>query len=402
MIGGGIQGCGVAMELAGRGADVVLFERRPRILDGASRHTEGKIHLGFVYAADDSLRTARLMARGAATFAPALERWLGTAAEGLATSTPFHYVVHRESMRSPAALEAGYREIAAIVREAIPEGAYFGAADPGHVRRLEPGELAPFGPDAAAVFETSELAVEPEALADALAATVAGHEAITVATGSRVVGVDRHARRLRVADDEGTATSARFDAIVNCAWEGRLALDATAGLRPPASWCFRMKYFGRADLPPGHEPLPSSTVVLGPFGDVVDFGDGRTFLSWYPAGRRGWSDASQPPDWPSSLSGDEARGLMDAMADGLGGVVPAAARVLRERPESVRIRGGVIYALGDTDVCDPGSELHERHRVGPTAHGAYQSVDTGKYALAPLFAARVAERMQRGSGVPVA
>ena len=99
VIGGGLQGCGVALELANRGCHVDIFERSPRLMQGASRHCEGKIHLGYVYAADESLQTARLMAAAAAAFMPAIRRWIGQSADQLATSTPFRYAVHRDSVR---------------------------------------------------------------------------------------------------------------------------------------------------------------------------------------------------------------------------------------------------------------------------------------------------------------
>ena len=61
VVGGGLQGCAVALELARRGHAVELFDEQPNLMTGASRNSEGKIHLGYVYAADPSLRTARLM-----------------------------------------------------------------------------------------------------------------------------------------------------------------------------------------------------------------------------------------------------------------------------------------------------------------------------------------------------
>lgn len=392
VVGAGIQGCAIALELAARGVQVTLFERRDRVFDAASRHNEGKIHLGLVYAADGSLRTARLMARGAAVFSSSVQRWLGPDAQ-LATSTPFHYAVHRRSMRTPTDLEAAYARIAAVIREEIRPGAYLGVEDPGEVRRLAPEELAVFGPDVAAAFETRELAVDPDALADGLAAAVHAHDAITVHTSARVTRVDPVARRLRVADAAGERETARFDHVVNCAWCGRLALDGAAGVALPARWSFRMKYFGRVPLPAGASPPPSTTVVLGPFGDIVDYGDGSAMCSWYPVGRRGWSLAAAPPDWPSALHGEDARELTRGIAAGLAGIVPAAERVLLREPAAVDVRGGVIYARGDTDVDDEASELHERHRVGPFTHGAYHSVDTGKYTLAPLFALKLADRI---------
>jgi glycine/D-amino acid oxidase-like deaminating enzyme len=394
VVGGGIQGCAVALELARRGMDVDLFDRRPRLFDGASRHSEGKIHLGFVYAADESLRTARLMAHGAAAFAPALRRWIGDGMERLVISTPFNYVVHRRSMRPPEELEAVYRRITAIVRDAFAGGPYFGGADPTRLRRLDPGEAAAYGPDAAAVFETGEIAIEPDVLADELVAAVHRHERIRTATDTTVLSADRAARRLSVVNGAGEQETEPFDHIVNCAWEGRLALDASAGLPQPDPWSFRMKYFGRVDRPDGADPPPSTTIVLGSFGDVVDFGDGRTYLSWYPVGRRGWSSDLSPPSWPTTVAEEDARDIITGIGEGLAGVVPAAGRLVADHPDHARVRGGVIYALGDTDISDARSVLHQRHRVGPSSHATYHTVDTGKLTLAPLFALDVADRIE--------
>ena len=76
VVGGGIQGCTVALELADRGFRVELFDVADSLVTAASRNNEGKVHLGFVYAADPTLRTARLMMRGAFAFAPTLRRCL--------------------------------------------------------------------------------------------------------------------------------------------------------------------------------------------------------------------------------------------------------------------------------------------------------------------------------------
>lgn len=392
VVGGGIQGCATALELASRGVGVELFERRPRLFDGASRHSEGKIHLGYVYAADDTLRTARLMARGAAAFSTALERWAGADAARVMTSRPFAYAVHRDSMRPVDVLAATYARITQIVTEDVPPGAYFGTAAPATVRRLERGELGAYGPGVAAVFQTAELAVDTDALADVLVGAVTASERIAATCGAEVVRGDRRRGRITVADAEGTRELGPFDHVINCSWDGRVALDATVGIQPPAPWCFRMKYFGSAKVPDDWPALPSTTIVLGPFGDVVEVA-GRVYLSWYPTGRRGWSEDVTPPPWPTTLAADEAQSLLAGFAAGLGDVVPAAGRLLAEHADRIAVRGGVIYALGDTDVEDADSILHERHAVGPLSWGSYHSVDTGKMTVAPLFAMQLVDRI---------
>ena len=53
------MGSSVALLLGRRGVQVTVFDQAPLPFAGASRWNEGKIHLGYLYAADPSLETAR-------------------------------------------------------------------------------------------------------------------------------------------------------------------------------------------------------------------------------------------------------------------------------------------------------------------------------------------------------
>jgi len=77
VLGGGLQGCCVALSLAQHGIDVTLFDRNDKLLSRAAVANEGKIHLGYMYANDSSCSTARMMMRGALAFAPFFARHLG-------------------------------------------------------------------------------------------------------------------------------------------------------------------------------------------------------------------------------------------------------------------------------------------------------------------------------------
>ena len=80
IFGAGILGTCTALELADRGHRLTVFERNAEPLSEASLYNEGKLHLGFVYAADPSFRTAERMIRGAAQFMDVLGRWIPRAA----------------------------------------------------------------------------------------------------------------------------------------------------------------------------------------------------------------------------------------------------------------------------------------------------------------------------------
>ncbi len=61
--------------------------------------------------------------------------------------------------------------------------------------------------------------------------------------------------------------------------------------------------------------------------------------------------------------------------------------------DAVSVKGGVIFAWGETDIDDPDSGLHERHAIGTRSSEGYHSIDTGKLTMAPLFAQVAADRV---------
>jgi hypothetical protein len=73
------------------------------------------------------------------------------------------------------------------------------------------------------------------------------------------------------------------------------------------------------------------------------------------------------------------------------------AALSQEALDAGEVRGAVVFAHGRGDIDEPGSELHERHRIGPRSYGRYHSVDTGKLTTAPLFARRLADTIRAGS-----
>src|SRR4029077_1880496 len=100
VLGGGLQGCCTALALADRGIRVTVLDKNNALLRRAAIANEGKIHLGYMYAGDPTLSTAKTMMNGALSFAPFLERYLGQPARSFSTSGPASYVIHRDSQRS--------------------------------------------------------------------------------------------------------------------------------------------------------------------------------------------------------------------------------------------------------------------------------------------------------------
>jgi hypothetical protein len=359
-------------------------------MGGASLYSEGKIHLGYVYAKDMTLETADLQARGAAVFAPLMWRWLGDSFDAGAVSVPFNYAVHTKSALNGDKLGERYGVMAGLIRTHTDNGSYFGVEDAGEVHRWTRDDInAIYGSDVQAVFSTREIAVDPAHVARLLIDAVEAHPLITTHVSAEVHAVEPTTRALVLGGGEYRGG---FDHIVNCAWAGRLDIDNSMGLLPTQPWSYRMKYFVKLTDAVRERRTPSTTIVLGGFGDIVDYNNGDGFISWYPTGRRGFSGDIIPPPWPVAPADETAQDILEGTREGLRPIYPDIDALL-ENYTTHQVRGGVIYAVGSTDIDDPESQLHVRSLSGPQSHGWYHTVDTGKYTTAPLFAVETVDRM---------
>lgn len=398
VLGGGLLGCCTALVLARRGASVTLFDRTGQLISRTSVHNEGKIHFGYVYAGDSSLATARMMIRGALLFAPFLRDYLDLVPARIALSSPHIYLVHRDSQRSVDYL-SGYFDAVHAIAEDAAGGAkkdYFGADLHQAPRRWSAAEIgAAFDPaTAVAAFDTEELAVDPYALARAFRERIAATPAIEVRLRRTVQSVGEAGARLRVVSDgpEGLERG-DYDHVVNALWDGRLAVDATFGIRPKRPWLYRFRYGLRFESRAVFKVPLALTMVHGPFGGIVCYGNGAMYLAWYPACRVGSSDRLEPPAWPMHAAEPLRSRIIRDTIGALAEIVPALGAVDPRTFADALVVGGNIFAWGSTDTDDAASELHQRHDIGVVSVGNYHSVDPGKLSLTPYFAEICADRI---------
>jgi FAD dependent oxidoreductase len=393
VLGGGLQGCCVAIELAMRGIRVTLFERNSTLLAGAATANEGKIHLGYTYASDRSLTTARTLLRGALSFDPLVQRYLDSDVP-LAASEPFIYAVHRESQVKVDDFATYLDATHSLVIAAAGRDNYFGVDLRPTPKRLTQAELESRFDTAyvTAAFDTSEIAIDAGAMATSIRRRIAEESRIEVRTGRKITAVEDDDTCLRVHStgiDSDDPDSDTFTSVVNALWDGRLAIDATRGVHPGRKWIHRFKHGIRFNLV-DTATLPSVTIVLGPFGDLVAYGHGSYYVSWYPACMTDHTDALVPPAWRAEPDDSRRSRIVKKSFAAMGVIVPELASV---RPQNIAVRGGVIVAWGSSDIDDHASELHRRHDIGVHSNGSYHSIDPGKLTMAPYFAKICADRI---------
>lgn len=400
VLGAGIQGVCAALALHSHGYRVTLIDQAEGCMSRASGRNEAKIHLGLVYANDDSFRTSALMLDASLAFAPLLESWLGRplAWPGM-RSNPFIYAVMQDSLLTFDQVCDFYGRVQAAYEERLEGRSYLGQRPRSLWRPIAPSDSPGWieASEISGLIETAEVALDLVKLRDELSAGLEAAAGVEPLFGMRVASAERTPLGFSV---EGLTTTGerwqrKADILVNCLWEGRLQLDESMGIKPDRPWVYRLKYRVMGALPRSLANLPSLTFVLGPYGDIATYSTGPTYLSWYPACLQGWSDELAPPmDWGPACEGREGLVKTETIARetlaALDRIVPGIAGTAVQQVDA-----GVIFSWGRThvDVDDPSSELHERYAIGVASHDGYFSIDTGKFTCAPLFASHLIEAL---------
>jgi glycine/D-amino acid oxidase-like deaminating enzyme len=400
VLGAGLQGTCIALELARRGFDVDLLDQDLEPLNRASLRNEGKIHLGFVYAKDATLRTARLMIEGALAYRRLLSDWTAGALDRPSLSEPFTYLVPHDSALPPAELAAHYAAVERLYEDGVRAGGDYLGLEPKPLwRPLERAEYSAFAAveRVQAGFATAEVSVDLRETAAVLRRVLSAHSRIRLRLGRRIREVVRTSAGFRVEGDSAAGERWRLDGdqVVNALWDGRLNIDRGLGLMPTRPWVHRLKYRVMVARPDLLRDMPSLSFVLGPYGDVAAYPGGETYVSWYPECLRGWSTEVEPPvDWLAACTGRLPPGeqlvIGRRVLDAFDRLVPGLARA-----EVRTVDAGVIFSWGQTDITDPASVLHRRDDTGVQSADGYHSVNTGKLTTAPLFAVDAADRVAR-------
>lgn len=395
VLGAGIMGSSLALALARGGAQVSLFDAASEPFAGASRWNEGKIHLGFLYAADPTLATARHLLTGGLSFRPTVERLLDCNLGPAITTRDDLFLCHRDSVVDAQAMQAYYRQVDELVAAHPQASDYLADVTACRSRRLDADQLEEVSgaPGIVAGFTVPERSVSTLWIADRYVECLRAQPRIELCMNVRVVGASFAGQSPDGAWVVETADGRRdgpYDHVVNALWNGRLGVDRSVGLPAPAAWSqrYRLALFVRTSRP---LDVPSVLVATGPFGDLKNY-DGRNFyLSWYPRGLM-IDSAELDPAAPAGPDETQRQRFADDIMDALELYVPGV-RQIREALDSVRVEGGWVFAEGRGALSDPKSALHRRDRFGVTRLGRYLSVDTGKYSTAPWMASAIADQL---------
>lgn len=394
ILGAGIMGSSLALFLSRKGHEVTLFDAEARPFSAASRWNEGKIHLGFLYNADPTMRTARHLIPGGLMFKPVVEELVGCSIDPAITQGDDVYLCHCDSVVQPDEMEGYMHRVAQLLHEHPDARHYLADVSNCAVHRLSKTETAEIAdsPMILAGFRTPEKSVKTTWIADRYLEAITAETRINLQmnTNIRSIKSQDNAANTHWTVETSVGNFATYDCVFNALWQGRMAIDQSVGMQPVGIWShrYRLSLFVRTSKP-CH--LPCAVIATGPFGDIKNYNNRSFYLSWYPDGLLVDNADISPPD-PGGIRMPDPATFTENVFDHLRQYLPWVADI-QINAEKVRIEGGWVFAAGRGALSDPASTLHRRSEYGAVKIGSYYSIDTGKYSTAPWVAKNLAEQI---------
>ena len=230
-------------------------------------------------------------------------------------------------------------------------------------------------------FTVPERSVQTHVVADWFLHAIKAQPEITTYFNCRVTGLTQRDKGWRI--NATPALDGPFDIVINALWEGRAAIDATAGIADGEAWSYRYRQllFARTARPCD---LPSAMIATGPFGDIKNYNGRDLYVSWYPAGlaidTTDVAAQGEPANDPAMQ-----RALIEGMLLRLARMSSASARGARRCADRGRRRvgrgAGARYARG-RNVRPASARSLRRAAKRLVYFGRYRQVFDGSVARA--------------------
>jgi hypothetical protein len=374
VIGGGTLGSLIALRLSNLGLNVEIFESKPELLKGASYLGEGKIHLGYTYGLSQESSYEQLV-ESALTFTEDIENSICKPVDWKdITSIPFSYKVAENSLISPDEFINHGRKIINTIKQKKHLETYLG---------LPVEKIMEFERTSERSFITSERSVDLEKLREIIIAEINARENITLNVNSEILLVKTDSHDKYILSNNGDELEQRFDYVINCTWEKRYLLDQMFWDKLPVlNYRTKLYVYAKTSLQEA-----AFTTVLGKYGDLVIFNTGRLYGSDYLTGLTSFTNEVLPnfaerESLPEELVSKHWESFKS--------------RFLLEVPELSEVADITTFersvvAVGDSDIDEFNSGLHDRSPHYLNRKGNYISVLGTKMTTIPQLAKKIVD-----------
>ncbi len=385
ILGGGFQGCCVALMLSNLGFRPTLIEKKQKLMSSTSLNQEGKVHLGFVYGLDKTFETASRLVNDSLVFSEYLDGLVDYSIDWTALkSTTFEYLIRRDSLLSVNQVEEHFKNVndAFYANEVSKRPEYIGSS----IEKLfSKKDIPSYFNDKLfkGCFETAELALSPERLAEVMRQSIESKE-IELVNNCEVTSISPSNKSITVMTDrQGEYLEFNSDLVINCLWNDQLHIENFI-LPTNRKLNYRFK-LGLVAEWPNSENTQSFTIIQGPYGDFVNYPrEGKIYFSWYPLCKLGMCYDNRPPKEWSDINGLISESAQSELIElNLQKLKEIIDLPISEFQNCV-LKGGIIVGDGDADINLHSSLLHSRSTNPIFKIGSnYIAIRTGKFSSAP-------------------
>ena len=195
---------------------------------GGKKTQKGTIHLGYLYAGDPSLSTARKMLTGGLAFRPLVEDLVGTSIADAMTSQDDLFLVHRDFVVEADAMSRYFDAVSELIRSHPDAASYPADVSQARSYALSARELTAVSgsPLIVAGFRVPERSIQTQWLADRFAGAVLAEPYIAFLANTRVLA----ARTVEAAGPSTVPGRSKQGSTLSSMRFGRDELRSTARL----------------------------------------------------------------------------------------------------------------------------------------------------------------------------
>ena len=377
IMGAGIQGCCIALLLSKYYKNITIIEQENHIMLKSSAAQEGRVHLGFLYANDKSMKTGYKMLNDALNFSNCID-W------NRMKSKKYLYLNEINSLLTEEQVDEYFEKIQTKYNELISTNKslnYLGE-QPNHLytKIKIPDYL---NKDMFNVcYSTEEVGVVQNLLRDKINKKLI-EKNINIHFGEQILHLEKQNNKFIVNTNKNKLI---FDNVINCLWENKHKFDTQINYLHEINVNIRLKCGVVSETIECLKEYSSINIINGPYGDFGNFYKHNfMYFTWYPI-----SVVKMIVD-DHNHDKNEIYKLKSTLNDKefikqVKGHEKMFSKIFNIEDLSFvnpKVSCNAVVANGINDIKYKDSYLHNRFNEAIFYDNNYYSIQTGKYTSAP-------------------
>jgi hypothetical protein len=386
IMGAGIQGCCIALLLSKYYKNITIIEQEENIMSKSSAAQEGRVHLGFLYANDKSMKTGYKMLNDALNFSNYIEYLLDEKLDwNTIKSKKYLYLNEINSLLSEKEVDEYFEKLETKYHELISTNKslnYLGQKPKTLYTKIKIPDY--LNKDMFNVcYSTEEVGIVQNILRDKINKKLI-EKNINIFFREQIVQLQKQNNKFMIETNKNKYI---FDNVVNCLWENKHKFDTQINYLHEININIRLKCGVVSECIDSLKGYSSINIINGPYGDFGNFSNHNfMYFTWYPVSvikmiidDNNQHDSNELYKINSKLDDIEFK----KQIEGHEKIFSKIFNIKNLSFVNPKVSCNAVVASGINDIKYKDSYLHNRFNDPIFYDNNYYSIQTGKYTSAP-------------------